>query len=108
MHQQIGPIRSSGSRPGWWPRRANRPRADLEQRGLAALDLAAEHLHGRLEVDDAGDGHLLPGDRRAVQRRGRDRLGAGDREPGGDTAALVHRAGLAQVAGEPGQGLDRS
>ena len=52
-------------------------------------------------------GDVLPLHGRAVQRSGRDRLGAGDREARGDTRALVDRAGLAQVAGEPGQHLQQ-
>ena len=70
------------------------------------LDLAAEHVDGRLEVDDPGDGVLLALADGAVQGRRRDGLGARDGEPRAHAGALVDRAGLAQRAGEAGQDLD--
>ena len=84
-----------------------------EDLGLATLlaglelDLAAEHVDGGLEVDDAGHRLVLALGGRAVQRRRCDGLGTGDREPRAHARALVDGLRLAQLAGEAGQHLEQ-
>ncbi|BDZ58001.1 hypothetical protein GCM10025872_16580 [Barrientosiimonas endolithica] len=71
------------------------------------LDLAAEHVDGRLQVDDAGHRLVLPAHRPAVQRGGGDGLGARYGESGADAGSLVDRRGFAQRPGEPGEDLEQ-
>src|SRR6478609_5835724 len=71
------------------------------------LDLAAEHLDGRLEVDDPGHGLVLALTGRPVERRRGHGLGTRDGEAGADTGALVDRGRLTEVAGEARQDLDQ-
>ena len=76
---------------------------------LAALlagfefQLAAQHVDDRAQVYHPGHRVGFAQHRAAVARRGRHRLRGGDREPGRDPGALIHRARLAQVARESGQ-----
>ena len=70
------------------------------------LDLAAQDVERRLEVDDPRDRGILSPRRRPVQGRRGHRLGAGDGEPGRDPRPLVDRGGGTQRPGEPGEDLD--
>ncbi len=82
---------------------------DLQLAPLLAgleLDLAAQHLDHRLEIDDTRDRLVLAGDRRAVKCRGGNGFGPGDREAGRDTRTLVDGRVVAGVTGEPRQDLD--
>lgn len=74
---------------------------------LAALelDLAAQDLHRGFEVDHPSHRRILTQHGGATQRRGRDRLGSGDGEPGADSGALIDAGRPAQLAGESRQHL---
>ena len=89
------------------------PQQMLEHRLLAALltglelQLAAQHVDHRAEVDHARHRVLLAEDRRAVPRRSGDRLRRRDREPRRHTRTLVDRRRLTQVAGEAREDLQQ-
>ena len=64
------------------------------------FQLAAQHVDHRAQIDHPGHRFGLAQDSAAVPGRCRDSLGGGDREPGRNPGALVHRMRLAQQAGE--------
>jgi hypothetical protein len=69
------------------------------------LQLAAQHVGHRLEVDGTGHGAGLAGERGPAQRGGGHRLGGGHGEPGRHARTLVDGARLAQRTGEAGDDL---
>ena len=69
------------------------------------LQLAAQHVGHRLEVDGTGHGAGLAGERGPAQRGGGHRLGGGHGEPGRHARTLVDGARLAQGTGEAGDDL---
>src|ERR1700739_3843867 len=89
------------------------PQQVLEHRLFAALltglelELSAQHVDDRLEVDDPC--HRVP----LTQHRGpllggrRDGFRGRDREPRGHPGTLVDRPGFAQITGEAGENLQQ-